>query len=124
MISGGSVATLKTVAGGSPDRNWAARSQAARSNSLSMNRFCWRTSSTEAWAPPVSIRSVGMSQVDAGAIVVDGYPVLLHSDQLSRFAQDRDRIPLNGSTSPIFRRLPMAWDEVTKVQHCVPDILI
>src|ERR1019366_8842649 len=31
--------------GGGPERNWAARSQAARSNSWSMNRFCWRTAS-------------------------------------------------------------------------------
>jgi hypothetical protein len=30
--------------GGGPERNWAARFQAARSNSWSMNRFCWRTS--------------------------------------------------------------------------------
>jgi hypothetical protein len=29
--------------GGGSERNWAARSQAARSNSWSMNRFCWRT---------------------------------------------------------------------------------
>src|ERR1019366_3022477 len=32
--------------GGRPERNWAARFQAARSNSLSMNRFCLRTSSS------------------------------------------------------------------------------
>ena len=30
--------------GGRPERNWAPRSQAARSNSLSINRFCWPTS--------------------------------------------------------------------------------
>src|ERR1700692_1663461 len=28
-----------------PERNWAARFQAARSNSWSMNRFCWQTAS-------------------------------------------------------------------------------
>ena len=32
--------------GGGPEGNWAARSQAARSNSWSMNRFCLRTSSS------------------------------------------------------------------------------
>src|ERR1019366_930487 len=30
--------------GGGPERNWAARFQADRSNNWSMNRFCWRTS--------------------------------------------------------------------------------
>jgi hypothetical protein len=33
----GSVATFKTVTEEAPERNWAARSQAARSNSWSMN---------------------------------------------------------------------------------------
>src|ERR1019366_1664141 len=32
--------------GGRPERNWAAKSQAGRSNSWSMNRFCLRTSAS------------------------------------------------------------------------------
>ena len=43
---------------GGPERNWAARFQAARSNSWSMNRFCWRTSSLTHRACPLRIMCI------------------------------------------------------------------